>query len=293
MGDATPATPATPVLVRRRAAFRSLPAACHPAPICAVTVMATALALGCGHTWRAVVLIGLAVLAGQLSVGWGNDWLDAQRDRATGRRDKPIVAGPLRPRTVGVAAGAALAVCVPLSAACGLAAALAHLTGVAGGWAYNLGLKRTLWSWLPYAASFGLLPAFVTLALPGRAWPPWWALIAGALLGVGAHFANVLPDIADDMATGVRGLPQRLGTGGVRLLAPLPPLAATAVLACAPPGPPGAAGLCALAAGTLLTAAGIAARPAWGGRDDVSLRVCVAVAAIDVTLVFSHAGHLA
>jgi 4-hydroxybenzoate polyprenyltransferase len=35
--------------------------------------------------------------------------------------------------------------------------------------------------------------------------------LAGALLGVGAHFVNVLPDLADDAATGVRGLPHRLG----------------------------------------------------------------------------------
>ena len=34
---------------------------------------------------------------------------------------------------------------------------------------------------------------------------------AGALLGVGAHLVNVLPDLADDEATGVRGLPHRIG----------------------------------------------------------------------------------
>ena len=41
--------------------------------------------------------------------------------------------------------------------------------------------------------------------------PPLWLPLAGALLGVGAHFVNVLPDLADDAATGVRGLPHRLG----------------------------------------------------------------------------------
>ena len=35
--------------------------------------------------------------------------------------------------------------------------------------------------------------------------------VAGALLGVGAHLVNALPDLADDEATGVRGLPHRLG----------------------------------------------------------------------------------
>ena len=37
--------------------------------------------------------------------------------------------------------------CVALSLACGAVSAAVHLLlGVASGWAYNLGLKRTAWS---------------------------------------------------------------------------------------------------------------------------------------------------
>ncbi len=82
---------------------------------------------------------------------------------------------------------------------------------VAAGWAYNLGAKATPWSWLPYAVAFGGLPAFVSLTDNPDQAPPLWLPLAGALLGVGAHFVNVLPDLADDAATGVRGLPHRLG----------------------------------------------------------------------------------
>jgi 4-hydroxybenzoate polyprenyltransferase len=82
---------------------------------------------------------------------------------------------------------------------------------VAGGWAYNLGLKATVWSWLPYAVAFGLLPVFIWLAGDDSGAPPLWLPLAAACLGVGAHLLNVLPDIADDAATGVRGLPHRLG----------------------------------------------------------------------------------
>ena len=39
------------------------------------------------------VAVAVAVLAGQLSTGWSNDWFDAGRDTAVGRTDKPIVAG--------------------------------------------------------------------------------------------------------------------------------------------------------------------------------------------------------
>ena len=31
--------------------------------------------------------------------------------------------------------------------------------------------------------------------LPGQPWPAWWVVTAGALLGIGAHLGDVLPDI--------------------------------------------------------------------------------------------------
>ncbi|MFD0527700.1 hypothetical protein ACFQ1I_11740 [Kitasatospora arboriphila] len=109
----------------------------------------------------------------QLSIGWSNDCIDSARDTAAGRADKPLArgaltAGALTPRAVGTAAAAALAAAVPLSLACGTRAGAAHLTGVAAGWAYNLRLKRTAASWLPYAVAFGaLLPSPRQTSRPG------------------------------------------------------------------------------------------------------------------------------
>jgi 4-hydroxybenzoate polyprenyltransferase len=104
-----------------------------------------------------------------------------------------------------VTALVALALTVPL----GPLPLLVHAIFIVSAWSYNLWLKTTPLSVLPYIVSFGLLPALVTLCLP--AWAAWWALGAGALLGVAAHFANVLPDLQADAATGVRGLPHRMG----------------------------------------------------------------------------------
>jgi protoheme IX farnesyltransferase len=211
--------------------------ACHPEPTAAVTLMVTALAVTTGHTAGRVVLIGSAVLTGQLSIGWLNDVLDAERDRTVGRADKPVVAGAVSARTVGFATAVAAAACVPLSLACGVWAGVLHLVAVAAGWAYDLGLKSTPVSVLPYVVCFGLLPAFVVVALPGSPAPPWWLPVAGALVGAGAHFANVLPDLEDDAATGVRGLPHRIGAAGSRIAAAVLLLAATVVLALAAPVP--------------------------------------------------------
>jgi heme o synthase len=153
----------------------------------------------------------LAVLAGQLFVGWSNDYLDRDRDRAAGRTDKPLAAGEVDARTVAVAALAALAATVPLSLASGVVATAVHLVAIASATAYNVGLKPTPLSPLPYAISFGLLPAFVTLGLPHPHLPPIWVMAAAALIGVGGHFAQARPDVEIDRHQRLFGLPQRLG----------------------------------------------------------------------------------
>lgn len=201
---------------------------CHPEPTAAVTVLVTALAVTTGRDVGGVLLVAAAVLTGQLSIGWLNDHLDAERDRAVGRTDKPAATGVISARAVGVAALVAAVLCVPLSLASGALAGSLHLVAVAAGLAYDLGLKATRASVLPYAVCFGLLPVFVVLGAGGT--PPWWLPAAGALLGSGAHFANVLPDLDDDLATGVQGLPHRIGAAASRTAAAALLLAASVVL---------------------------------------------------------------
>ncbi|MFJ6956556.1 hypothetical protein ACISRB_34700, partial [Micromonospora aurantiaca] len=67
--------------------------ASHPEPAAAVTVVAALLAAGVGHSAAGVVLVALTVLASQLAVGWSNDLIDAERDAAVGRTDKPVTTG--------------------------------------------------------------------------------------------------------------------------------------------------------------------------------------------------------
>jgi protoheme IX farnesyltransferase len=260
--------------------------ACHPEPTVAVTAMVTALAVTAGRDARGVLLVAAAVLAGQLSIGWLNDALDAGRDAAVGRTDKPIATGAVSVRTVAVASAVAAAACVPLSFASGVLAGGAHLVAVAAGWAYDLGVKSTRWSVVPYLVCFGLLPVFVALGLPGAPLPPWWMPAAGALLGAGAHFANVLPDLADDAATGVRGLPHRLGAAGSRAAAGLLLLAATVVLAVAAPLPAALAWAVPVLA-ALVLAAGFRAGRRPGSRAPFRAVLVVAALAVLLLLVAS------
>jgi 4-hydroxybenzoate polyprenyltransferase len=213
--------------------------ASHPLPSVAVTALTALLAAGAGHDLASGALVTGAVAAGQLSIGWSNDLIDASRDRQVGRVDKPVARGEVSERIVRAATVVAVTLCVGLSLACGLASATVHLLlGVSSGWAYNLVLKRTVWSAVPYAVAFGCLPAVVTLALPRPEVPAAWTIAAGVLLGVGAHLLNALPDLGDDESTGVRGLPHRLGAARVRVLAPVVLLAGS-VVAVLGPGEPG------------------------------------------------------
>ncbi|HET9516939.1 MAG TPA: UbiA family prenyltransferase [Actinoplanes sp.] len=265
----------------------ALARAAHPEPGGAVTIALTLLAVGVGHRGWALAGVAAAVGATQLAVGWVNDWLDADRDATAGRTDKPVAAGAVGRRTVGVA-GLLSALAVPLLGLPFGPAATVCITLVAVfALLYDWPLKSTALSIVPYLVAFGLLPAFVVLALPGGPLPPWWLVASGALLGGGAHFANVLPDLADDAATGVRGLPHRLGAAAAQVAAAGLLLAATCVLVFGPAGPPSWAGLAAVAvAGVVLPMGWYAGQRATrqARRPVAVFRAVLVVALIDVLL---------
>lgn len=181
--------------------------ATHPLPAVAVTVLVGALAAA--REVPTLVWMVASTAAGQASVGWSNDYLDRERDANAGRTEKPLVSGQVSPGLILGAALVAAPLSVALSLPVGVAEAGVMLAGVASAWTYNLGLKATALSWIPYAISFGLVPVYVWGAA-GDA-PPAWLVAGGALLGVAAHLVNVLPDLEADRAASFRGLPHRLG----------------------------------------------------------------------------------
>src|SRR3712207_3482490 len=120
-----------PARPRGTAFVRALVLATHAGPTVAVTTVATLLAVAAGvPAGRAAVLFA-AVLAGQASIGWSNDWLDADRDRAVARADKPVVQGAVEPRLLRTAALASLVAAVVLSLLLGVVPGLLLLVLVA------------------------------------------------------------------------------------------------------------------------------------------------------------------
>jgi 4-hydroxybenzoate polyprenyltransferase len=207
---------APPVLSRARA----LITAGHPVEMLAITALTTALAAQAAPHGVGPVLTAPAMLAGLLSIGWSNDALDAPRDAAAVRTDKPLTTGAISVRAVWIAAFAGLLAALAMSLAIDVVTAIILAVIVCVSWAYNLGLKSTLADGLIAVLVFGLLPAYAASTLPGHPVPAWYAIAVAALLGAGGHFAIALPDLAADWATGVKGLAQqvaaRWGVGTMR-----------------------------------------------------------------------------
>jgi geranylgeranylglycerol-phosphate geranylgeranyltransferase len=192
----------------------------HPFPSTLVTV-ATAvfaeLATGGQAPLDRLLRLILSVACSQGAIGAANDIVDRDLDRET-KPWKPIARG-----TIGIPAATTLTlvligVCLLCSATLSTGAGLAALLGLSCGLAYDLWLKRSRWSWLPYGVALPTLPIWAWAAmgrLPGRlllVYP------LGLLLGLALHLANTLPDLDGDRIFGVAGLAHGLGRGRSLLL---------------------------------------------------------------------------
>ncbi|GAB3773170.1 4-hydroxybenzoate polyprenyltransferase [Nocardioides ginsengisegetis] len=177
-----------------------------------------------GRTSRELGLVFVTALVGQAILGWHNDLVDARRDARHDAAGKPIALGTLDAGTVWFALACGVLLVVPLSLSNGITAGSAFLLAMAIGLLGNVVLRRGLLSWLPWAASYALFPAFLSYGGWGGDFtgnPPEIAItVLAALLGVGVHFLRALPGLVADNEDGLRHLPLRvaLRIGATRLL---------------------------------------------------------------------------
>ena len=192
----------------------------HPAPSLITVVAAGAFvalaARGLLPPGRLLHLL-LVEAAMQFSISAYNDYFDRHVD--TVRADKPVAAGIISPNVAWatglVLAFAALLLALPF----GLWFTVLTAIGLGGGLLYDAGLKYTALSWLPFAVAFPTLPLWAWAgASPEGAFPPQlaWVVPVGAILVLGIHLADTIPDIAGDTQAGVRGL--ALGPSAVLLV---------------------------------------------------------------------------
>jgi len=159
------------------------------------------------------LLIALSIFSGQLVVGWSNDLIDYADDLSHQRLNKPLVAELITRKFLQSCLSIVLpaALLLNLLGPLGLVAGTLSLFTIGWAVAYNFYFKFNIFSPLPYAIAFALLPSFIAISAGYS--PPIWMWLCGALFGVAAHFLNVIKDMEQDHASGIKGLPQRCGRG--------------------------------------------------------------------------------
>ena len=163
-------------------------------------------------------------LVGQAVLGWHNDLVDRARDASHHRDDKPLVRGDVDSSTVWFWLAVGVMLVVPLAVFHGVWAGLAYLGSLLVGVLGNVVLRGGWLSWLTWAVSFALCPAFLSYggwAGQGRETPPEIVVtVLAALLGVCVHVLVALPGLVADNEDGRRHLPLRIAlrTGAPRLL---------------------------------------------------------------------------
>jgi 4-hydroxybenzoate polyprenyltransferase len=185
----------------------------HPFPSILDGVVVAAVAVVAGASAVDASRLGLAMTALQFGIGATNDIVDAPRDAGHKPR-KPIPAGLVSRPVARVVAVAGFALGIVLSAPSGPPTAALAVTVAGIGLAYDLRLKGTAWSWLPFAVGIPILPVFGWLGTTGTLPPVFGILVPVAVVaGAALAIANALADIERDRAAGTVSVATALGAG--------------------------------------------------------------------------------
>lgn len=179
--------------------------ATHFVPCISSTLYTTIMALLVGQRTRLYLLVP-AVVLGQFSVGWYNDYLDRDRDRIAGRTDKPIAMGLIDTKTIKLIGYPSCILSVLLAFGYGgVRAGVVYSVALLSALLYDYKLKRTVLSMASIMLSFGLLPVYVGLSGMISTVPALWMILSTATLGACLHIQHAIPDYEDDAKTGVKG----------------------------------------------------------------------------------------
>jgi 4-hydroxybenzoate polyprenyltransferase len=232
----------------------------HPLPSILDALVVAGLATAAGAEPPTAARAAGAMLLLQFSIGATNDLVDAPADRRVAPH-KPLPAGRVTPRAARVVAVVAATAGLALAAAGGPASLAVAAAGLATGLIYDLRLKATAWSWLPYAIGIPLLVVFAWVG-SGLALPTSIVVLAplAGLAGCQLAIGNALSDLERDRQAGLSTVATSLGPDAARLLMGLCAIVLVAAtwIILGTVGGSGAA-LGAAAAGTALTAAGVIA----------------------------------
>ncbi|HEX2280166.1 MAG TPA: UbiA family prenyltransferase [Thermomicrobiales bacterium] len=156
------------------------------------------------------VLLLAGMLGGQVAIGASNEWHDREAD-ALDKPHRPIPSGAVSPTGALAATAAGLVMMTAAGAALGIRGLILLAIGTGAGLTYNLWLKRTPLSWLPYLIALPLLPTWVWLVMDEFNGALLWLYPLGATFVLAIHLAQTLPDIGADSRRGEQGIGVVLG----------------------------------------------------------------------------------
>jgi protoheme IX farnesyltransferase len=234
----------------------------HPLPTVLNAAVAAGLTFIAGGGASQSALAAITMLGVHTSIGALNDLIDQNIDR--GRAEKPLASGVVSERTVRtvIATGAALG--LGAASLLGPVSLQIAAAGAALGYLYDVVLKRTWASFIPFAVGVALIPLFAWSAA-GREPSMGIVLLSIAALPGGSALAlqNALADFRLDTATGMRSVVVRIGERMSRVAAGALHIAAWSIISAS-----GAANLLAQGVGGVLVAVGLA----LGWSPSVSVR---------------------
>jgi 4-hydroxybenzoate polyprenyltransferase len=147
----------------------------------------------------------------QFAIGSANDLADRLSDTVA-KPGKPIPAGLLTPVAACVVVAACVAGGLAAAAFAGTAALALAFAGLIDGLVYDLRLKGTALSGVPFALGVAILPAYAWYGATGS-WPPglWGIVVLAAPLGFALSLANGLVDLERDRLAGTNSVSLALG----------------------------------------------------------------------------------
>lgn len=185
----------------------------HPFPVAlnvAATVALAVIASDGLPSAPTLARLAAAMFCVQAAIGASNDYFDRDLDAQT-KPFKPIVRGLVEPRTALWLAGGLVLAAGALAASMGPLSVAVGAVGLAAGLAYNVRLKRTVLSPLPFMIALPALPFWVWVSVGQFTEDLWWMLPFAPLAGLAVHLSNTAPDLEADRRAGVRGLAHVLG----------------------------------------------------------------------------------
>ncbi len=186
---------------------------CHPFPLVMIALLTYLFSISAAKgfpPFPKITVIIAAICCSQISINSLNDFFDRELDHRF-KPNKPISSGRLSPKEVVVLAIVSFFTMCILAIKFGPISLLLGIIGTGAGFLYDVKLKRTILSWLPFMIAYPLLVFWTRMALGEFEWKLLWAYPIIGLLSIGIHITNTLPDLESDISFHLRGLVHILG----------------------------------------------------------------------------------